>query len=203
MPKKRSAPKKRRIKTAICVDPMGCGWHTPEEEIESHIKYASSALDATLDWYQIHCIGPSYIKPGTELVIFDFGGMSCGNYLMACNSRELIKWALDHPDALVLVASGFTYSNGVQCEMEALGFAKLPNVIDAGCISDEIIPEWFKTGKSGPASVPEAVCMRCEHLISNPLYGAGEAHICSKCLNLVCGACWEEKKSICGDCAKW
>jgi hypothetical protein len=141
--------KPRRIVTAIIVDMMGCMDQTPEEEIEDHTERFSQLLaPAVLD---IHTpkhagTGGDYgIKETTELVIFDFGGMMPGTSLMEDNAREIVKWADNHPNGLVIVASSFTYTHFVKYEMEELGL-DLFNIICDDCSGDDeaLIPEWFK-----------------------------------------------------------
>src|ERR1700684_552992 len=79
------------FKTAIIVDPMGHGFGEvgPEEEIEEHKKdFAELLYPAALDAYTPYGMSESQIKQGTDLIIFDYGGMMPGNSLMADNSRR-------------------------------------------------------------------------------------------------------------------
>ena len=108
--------RKRTLKTAIFVDPFGCMSLTPEEEIEKHVDYYSGEYGpfdgkVKLNWYRIHHMGE--LKPRTELVLFDYGGMSMGNGLMEDNSRRVAQWAIDNPNSLVVVVSGFTYDHAM------------------------------------------------------------------------------------------
>lgn len=186
---------------------------SPEDEIARHVSDFEEWLDVKLDWYQIPCIYEKEIKPRTELIIFDFGGMTFGNSLAETNSSALIEWATAHPDALIFIASGFTYRHSVTPAMEERGFGALPNVVSIDDVlaqpwetARDAFPVWFRDGVKGPDSVPvpEPVCMRCRHLVSNHSYGGGEAHICKKCSNLVCGGCWSGgKKKLCGTCDGW
>lgn len=139
--------KRPTIKTAICVDPMGSGFgdHTPEMEIQEHAKHFSEVFKpAKLDWYRIDYISHDAIKPGTQLVLFDFGGMLPGNSLMEDNSRRLITWARDNPNSLCIVVSDFTWRTAVKFEMDDMEL-NLPNVINDDYHLDDPIPAWFRT----------------------------------------------------------
>jgi len=145
-------PKKpRAIKTAICVDPMGSdfGDTTPEMEIERHVEHFSEIFrPAKLDWYRVHSMG-SAIKPGTNLILFDFGGMLPGNSLMEDNSRRLIEWARDNPNSLCIVISDFTWRHAVKSEMDDMEL-NLPNVINDDYKLDDPIPAWFRNAIGVP-----------------------------------------------------
>jgi len=136
------------IKTAILVDYMGSdfGNTTPEMEIAQHVEnYTELLKPATLDWYQIHQFHESVLKPGTKLVLFDYGGVMLGNSLSQDNSRALLKWAENNPSALVIVASSFTYHHTVKYEMEELGLT-LANVVEGHplLVEEAFVPDWFR-----------------------------------------------------------
>lgn len=149
----KTPPKKTKvagpsIKTAILVDYMGSdfGNITPEMEIVQHVdNYTELLKPATLDWYQIHQFHESVVKPGTKLILFDYGGVMLGNNLAQDNSRSLLRWAGDNPTALVIVVSSFTYHHTVKHEMEELGLT-LPNVIEGHpLLMEEVsVPDWFR-----------------------------------------------------------
>jgi len=150
-------PKQKTIKTAICVDIMGSGFgaRTSEMEIADHIEYYSGVFEgATLDWYRVTSIGTKTLQPGTELVLFDYGGMLPGNSLMEDNSSELIKWAQDNPNSLCLVVSDFTWRNAVRVEMDEMGL-QLPNVINDDFKLEDPIPSWFRASVGVPYTGPE------------------------------------------------
>jgi hypothetical protein len=136
---------KHNIKTAIIVDPNGTyTGPTAEEEIKEHIKTFSKVVKpAILKPYTCHSAGS--IADGTDLVVYDFGGMMPGTSLMEDNARYLIRWAENHSDALIVVVSTFTYRNYVAVEMEDNGLT-LPNIVlDDG--KQELIlvlPDWWK-----------------------------------------------------------
>ena len=118
-------------KTLILVDPFGCLGQSPEEEIEEILARVKEYLPKghKLKSYRVHCFDPEAVVPGTDLVLFDFGGMLAGNDLAGSNARALLKWAENNPAALVLVTSRFTFQHCVAFEMEELGLT-LPNVIN-------------------------------------------------------------------------
>ena len=146
------ADRTRTIKTAIVVDPMGSCDVTPKEEIEAHILHYSHVF-APVKMKFYTPLSAWDIKDGTDLVIFDYGGMLPGNSLMEDNSREIIRWAIAHPSSLCIVVSGFTYRNAVEIEMQELGFATLPNVVCDNGYEDEKIPQWFKDQVNPPAAM--------------------------------------------------
>lgn len=110
---------KPTLRVAIIIDPYGCSSRTGEEELEDHkrnLRRVFAKRDVKFET-------PAYM-PGNlsaDLVVFDFGGMSLGNDLLASNSRTLAKWMHDHPSALVFVASTYTYRLGLQYELKELG----------------------------------------------------------------------------------
>ena len=140
----------RRIKCAICVDLMGSSHGTPEQEIVLHQKELKTHLKPhRLDFYRAdHCgVGIAHgIRPGTNLIAFDYGGMLLGNSLAEHNSRALIKWAQDNPNGLVLVMSAFTYANTIANELYDMGLEQLHNVCNYYGDLEGVIPDWFMHG---------------------------------------------------------
>ena len=125
-------PNRVTLKTAIIVDQMGHGFGTvgPEEEIEEHKKDFSELLfPAQLDVYTPYSTYPGDLKPGTDLVVFDYGGMMMGNSLMEDNSRHLITFAQDNPNTLCIVASTTTWSNGIRYMTGELEIGALHNLV--------------------------------------------------------------------------
>jgi hypothetical protein len=147
------------IKTAAVVDFMGHGFGavTPEEEIEQHKeRFEEFAAPAKL---KVHTpAGVHGIEVGTDLVIYDFGGLMPGNDLMESNARALVQWAVDNPNALVVIVSETTYRNYFKYEAEEMGLMdSLHNVVCDAIPFDEDkkdthyrtrcspFPEWFET----------------------------------------------------------
>lgn len=136
----------KQLKTAIIVDMMGSGYGevAPEQEIEEIVERFSSLLaPAKLQHYRAWHPGElgKGIQPGTDLVLYDFGGMGAGSSLPESNARALLKWAENHPGSLVVIVSRFTFTRYVQPEMEEAR-GELPNVVcDFGVAGN--IPEWF------------------------------------------------------------
>jgi hypothetical protein len=137
---------RRKLRVAIIVDFMGTSMQTADEEIEEHKKdFAKILKDFDLEFSTPRAVMPNLMA---DLVIYDFGGVMPGNSLMEDNSREIVKWASDHPSALVVVASSHTFAAYVKPEMEALGLDKVQNVWDYfDGDQDEKIPAWFAEAK--------------------------------------------------------
>jgi hypothetical protein len=137
---------RKKLKVAIIVDFMGTSIQSPEEEIEEYKKKFSEILkDHALEFSTPRCVPPDL---SADLVIYDFGGMMPGTSLMEDNSRAVVRWASDHPSALVVVVSSHTFMAYVKPEMESLGLDKVKNVwdfYDGG--QEEKIPAWFAEAK--------------------------------------------------------
>jgi len=74
--------------------------------------------------------------------------MMPGTSLMEDNSRAVVRWASDHPSALVVVVSSHTFMAYVKPEMESLGLDKVKNVWDFyDGDQEEKIPAWFAEAK--------------------------------------------------------
>lgn len=136
-----------KIKTAIILDPAGTSSSTPEEEaLELAQRYRRYVYPQILDCHQGTCV--SMIRDGTDLVLFDYGGMMPGNETtMTAQARSVIKWAENHPSALVVIVSTFTFTHLVKYEAEDLGLTDLPNVVVedppwGGVYTP--LPEWFR-----------------------------------------------------------
>jgi hypothetical protein len=147
------------LKTAIVLDPMGHNWGAvgPEEEAKEHVKNFSEILyPAVINAYQPGSMYPGALKPGTDLVLFDYGGMMAGNSLMEDNSRHLIRYAQDNPNTLCIVVSGFTWRNAVAYEIKEQGLTGLHNLVceffepvemysnEKEPENWECIPKWFR-----------------------------------------------------------
>lgn len=133
------------IKTAIIVDFMGSSIATADEEVINHTEYFSSMLERPLNVHTPrHALE---IEAGTELVIFDFGGMMPGcDSLISSNARALFKWAQDNPNGLVVIVSWFTWMRYIEAEMEDLGLT-LVNITHSDRDDfDELVPEWWRAG---------------------------------------------------------
>lgn len=148
--------KQRIIKTAILVDMMGGGGRTQEDEIAEHTeRFGRLLAPAKLKVYTpFHAEeGGHGLGPGTELVIYDYGGLMPGSSLMENNARAIIKWAENHSNGLVVVVSSFTYSNFIRIEMEQQGLELFNIVCDDSWAEDaeeKLIPEWFKIAPNEP-----------------------------------------------------
>lgn len=140
---------KRVIKTAIIADPAGSLTSgTAEEEIQENIKNYTLELGHQL---KVHTpSNPEGIEEGTELVLYDYGGMGFGSSLTERNAHKIVEWAKDHPTALVVIVSSFTYNVYVKHELRELGLEdeELPNLThifsDMKGVSSFGIPDWWK-----------------------------------------------------------
>lgn len=123
----------------------GTGSRTADEEIEDYEDYYSYELKpAEIEFYRIWCISESEIKPGTDIIIFDFGGMALGNSLLDTNSRELIKYALNNPSVLIKVDSMVSWYYSIEHEMREMNILDIPNMQYQRSSLDDPIPEWFR-----------------------------------------------------------
>lgn len=149
------------IKTAIVVDFMGHGFgeFSREDEIKEHKdRFGEFAEPVKLKVYTPMGTHPNELQPGTDLVIYDFGGLMPGSDLMERNAHQLVQWAADNPNSLVVIVSEMTYRNYFEYEAEEMGLLdQLHNVVvDATPLMDEDkknphyrtrvspFPEWFE-----------------------------------------------------------
>jgi hypothetical protein len=146
--------------TAIVVDYMGSnfGENTPEMEAAEHKKrYEELLFPAKLDVYTPAGVGPSYLKDGTDLILYDYGGLMPGTSLMEDNSRRLVDWAENHSSCLIVVVSAFTYRNYVAYECRERGLEFIHNIVVEDYLEDPDskpgfpIPEWFREMHKLPA----------------------------------------------------
>jgi hypothetical protein len=163
------------LKTAIIVDPIGSslGDRTPEDEIKQHIKDFSELLSpAKLKVYSPWSCYPEDLQPGTDLVLFDYGGMMLGNSMAEKNSWHLVTYAADNPSALVVVVSSFTWTNVMASELEARKMLEVHNIVPRywepkrryGDVFGgekepddwDCIPQWFRDMHSLPRIDPYA-----------------------------------------------
>jgi hypothetical protein len=114
----------RTISCCIIVDPLAGPGRTPEEEVEQLKREFSEAFENPIRFYRAMTARPGAggIEPGTDIVLFDFGGMFMGNDLMGENSRKLLRWLEDNPNSLGIITSSFTWQNGIENELRDLGF---------------------------------------------------------------------------------
>jgi hypothetical protein len=142
----------KELLTAIVVDYAGgdFGSVTPEMEVEAHTKkYSEYLYPAKLNVYSPWGISPEELKEGTDLILYDYGGLLPGTSLMEDNSRRLVEYAENHPSCLIVVVSEFTYRNYVALEVEDRGL-KLVNLVCedyfgiVGDSGDLVIPDWFR-----------------------------------------------------------
>jgi len=150
---------KRTVLTAIWYDPFGSMSQTTEEQIAADIDYYEKdygPLDGKIKLNTYTVRGAHEIKPGTELVLFDYGGCGLGNNLMAENSRAVLQYALDNPSVLIIVISHFTYYSSLKLDMEDRGLDSVPNIMEH---SDNmgIPPDWWLNGTE-PVAVPIEKC---------------------------------------------
>jgi hypothetical protein len=120
------------LKVAIIVDRVGSffGDRTPEDEIAEHIKDFSELLaPAILKVYTPYSCYPGDIQPGTDLVLFDYGGMLIGNSMAERNSWYLVTYAADNPNSLVVIVSSFTWRTAIANELQERDMLSVHNVV--------------------------------------------------------------------------
>jgi hypothetical protein len=145
------------IRTCYFLDPMGSAGRTPEEEAIQQTGFFEDEYGCKLDYHMAR--NTSEIQDGTELLLFDFGGMMMGNSLCEDNSRRVIQWAEDHPSSLVVIISAFTYNNVFRYEIqdfmgletappydynipdEAPGATPIHNIVVS---ASNCVPKWFR-----------------------------------------------------------
>jgi len=124
-----------KIKTAIVLDPVGHGFGEVcgEDEVrEVLLKYRVLVHPAQIDHYAPGSTCPGRITDGTELVLFDFGGVTYGQQDLALDqSAGLLRWAEDHPSSLVVILSTFTFEHyyAIAAQERGLGDGLLHNVV--------------------------------------------------------------------------
>jgi hypothetical protein len=111
---------KPHLKICILLDPMGYGNVTDDDEYVAHCHVLRTEVlpDFDLTIERRFCFDEAAVD--ADLVVFDFGGMMPGSNLLGDNSRRLARWISDHPSALVVIPSTFTYRNGLQDELAEL-----------------------------------------------------------------------------------
>ena len=138
----------KRILTAVIVD-ESLNKTPREEEIVQHTITFETLLERSLEVYIPSIFYESEIRQGTELILFDYGGMSVGNDLLESQSRRLVQYAADHPSCLIVVVSTFCWHKAVRSEMEEFcGKEGLPNLVvwEGG----DCVPKWFKESIKEP-----------------------------------------------------
>lgn len=105
---------------------MGGGGKTAEEEYEDLKKSVIKAVKNPVIFEESRMV--HRIKEGSDIVVFDFGGLMPGTNLGTDQSRALIQYAQDHPSTLILIISDFTFTRFIQPEMDDLGLKELRNV---------------------------------------------------------------------------
>lgn len=146
-------PQPKTLLTAIIVDFWGSCNETPEDQVKNLTeRYEELLAPAKLDVYTPAGVSTYEMKEGTDLILFDYGGMLPGTSLPQDNSRRLIEWAENNPSSLCVVVSGMTWRNYIKYEMEDKGLNSLFNLVrewdfidDEGDAPDGYpIPDWFR-----------------------------------------------------------
>jgi hypothetical protein len=191
--------KQRIIKTAICIDPCGSFMRTAEEEYEEIVKRFKSYLKPSkLSCYKALSVYSDHIKTGTELILFDYGGMGFGNSLGEDNSNRLVDYALANPSCLCIVVSSYTWNNYVKFILNDQGYTELPNLISERY--DNPIPKWFlEEVPVSPAKVLGNICSRC----FKKKKSLHDLLQCDGCDRYLCSSCYPTNiANDCIDCTK-
>ena len=137
--------KGRIIKTVVCLDWMGCGSMTADEEFEEiKTRFQQALKPHTLVITRAHSTYAEDLEDA-ELVLFDFGGVLPGTDMPERNASALARWAEDHPGSLIVILSSWTYDHLVRPIMGELELDNLPNVV-LSCAGNSL-PEWFTAPK--------------------------------------------------------
>jgi len=133
------------MKIAVILDYMGSCGKSPEEEFEDlKQRFGNIFAGANPVFYRAGYpaeFGKHGIQPGTDVVLYDFGGMMPGcDDLLSSNARSLIRWCQEHPQSLALVVSTFTYRQQFEYELDKLNLT-LSNLV--AFESEDDLPEWF------------------------------------------------------------
>lgn len=135
-----SARARRRLDAAVLVDPWGSGDKDGNAEYDDHVAFLTALLKpARVTFARLRYMAPDV---SADLLLFDYGGMTLGNDLLQSNSRALVRWVQDHPSALVLVASRFTWMHGIRWEL-----------VDAGLL-DQAAENFWGDGPPAPPGTP-------------------------------------------------
>lgn len=212
--KSKRKPRIRRVLTGIWYDEFGSMGCTAEEQRDKDIKFFEEGVfdeKIKLDWYNI--TKPSDFKRGTELLLFDYGGMGFGSSVGELGldmSRRMLEIAQENPKCLIVVTSSFTYDHAIHPLLNEIGLATLPNVREQfpGNREDERIPAWWLEKRDPSPAEFVGSCGRCQGLLDRDRHGYSKhehptGHPCVSCHTLVCCGCYDDQKSKCGDCAKW
>ena len=86
---------------------------------------------------------------GSDLILFDWGGMALGNSLMEHQLRALVQYAEDHPSTLIAIRSAMC-ADSLRYDLEDEKLPALPNVIvdvpERAGFAPPDLPEWWLKG---------------------------------------------------------
>lgn len=119
---------KPAIRVAICVDQVGVGGQTGEQEIETIKKRLTLVLKGRKVKFVYTGDAFSSLLEA-DLLFFDYGGManaySRPNTLSAYDyARMVCTWLRDHPSSLVVIGSTFSYDVLIERELRELGITQ-------------------------------------------------------------------------------
>ena len=141
------------INVVIIVDFMGSMIETPDQQVENLTKqYKELLAPNTLKITRLYS---PIIPEGTDLLLYDFGGMLPGcSDLLESNARAIMSWAYDHPKFLAVIVSSWTYELQFAEEAQRMGL-DTENIVcyDGSLEVDNRIRSFFGlTGKPEPES---------------------------------------------------
>lgn len=202
--------KPRKLKVAICIDPIGClGKTSDEEEIEIKKDFQRILKPHEINFYRVQSAYPGEFKSGTDLILFDYGGVGFGNDLTERNSQYLIQYCLDNPNTLALIISSYTWNVYVKNIIRDFQYNELPNlqVVDWLKDDEEIIPKWFMQGLNSPKAVKGNICQLCGTDLDETSRKDKTLEQCKLCNKWYCNLCrWEKGAKgfdfICEDCGQ-
>jgi hypothetical protein len=144
---KKSLKKVCPLVTAVVVDDLG----QPKRTAQQEIKYYRESFVGFCKPVPLRSYTPASsgeFKSGTDLVLYDFGGlvpeMNPQHLNPRGDARHLIEWAEDNPNALIVVVSQATFARYVMPEMRGLGLMSGIHNIILWAEGNDPIPDWFK-----------------------------------------------------------
>lgn len=136
-----------KLLIGLCLDRAASLSQSYEEEVTRCKKEFRRLLGkCKLSFYEAAypAAGDHGLRSGTDIVVYDYGGMLPGcEDLLASNARAIIRWADENPNGVVLVVSSFTWGHQIKYELEDSGL-DLHNIVDFHLYDEELLPEWLR-----------------------------------------------------------
>ncbi len=135
----------RTVKALVVLDPAGLWDKEPDREFAEIRQIYEEDFHLKLDAVRADVFDPGQADRA-EIVIFDCGGASLGNDPMGHQLRALMRWAEDHPSALVIIRSALSWSC-LQDEIEDEQLPALANIVNNN--GRLTLPAWWLATAAG------------------------------------------------------